>query len=397
MNFFYKLLYAAVAICPAAGTYAQNVGIGTTTPQSQLSVGPSSQFRVDNDGNLIRINDVVTSFPSSQGDNGQVLTNDGSGNLSWTTPATGSSGAIFGSGTAGALNIPVGNTVDWSTGASFASVNSLEFTTITIAGTLIVPSGLLLKATGNVTITGTITVQPSPAGISPTPGITGSSAETYYSGTGLGYMQAAGIVRAPLAAGGAGKIVYTGNNGDNGGNGGGGFTVYAKGNISVNVGGSINANGANGINVQTTGASIIGTGGGAGGVVVLAAAGTISVNGNIRANGGNGAAGFNGNGGTGEGGGGGGGGGIIVLIAPATASITGTLTMNGGMGGANASAVSPSTTILSAGGGGACGGNGGNGGGIQPGTTTNTTSTNGSAGRFVNVVVTSVENHLLGR
>ena len=61
-----------------------NVGIGTNAPQSKLSVGTSSQFQVDSIGNLRKINNVPTSFPATQGSNGQVLTNNGSGNLSWS-------------------------------------------------------------------------------------------------------------------------------------------------------------------------------------------------------------------------------------------------------------------------------------------------------------------------
>jgi len=64
--------------------FAQNVGIGTTTPQSKLSVGATSQFQVDSIGNIKKINNVPTSFPASQGSNGQVLTNDGNGALSWS-------------------------------------------------------------------------------------------------------------------------------------------------------------------------------------------------------------------------------------------------------------------------------------------------------------------------
>jgi hypothetical protein len=65
---------------------AQNVGIGTTTPLSQLSVGSSSQFRVDNVGNIIRINNLPYSFPAAQGTN-QYLKNDGAGNLTWAPVA----------------------------------------------------------------------------------------------------------------------------------------------------------------------------------------------------------------------------------------------------------------------------------------------------------------------
>lgn len=65
---------------------SQNVGIGNTTPQAQLAVGSNSQFRVDNNGNLVRINNLIYSFPAAQGAN-QYLKNDGSGNLTWAPVA----------------------------------------------------------------------------------------------------------------------------------------------------------------------------------------------------------------------------------------------------------------------------------------------------------------------
>ncbi|NLG06644.1 MAG: site-specific integrase, partial [Candidatus Pacebacteria bacterium] len=65
-----------------------NVGIGTTNPLALLSVGNSSQFRVDSSGNLTRINNVAYSWPSSQGAASTALVNDGSGNLSWTSAAS---------------------------------------------------------------------------------------------------------------------------------------------------------------------------------------------------------------------------------------------------------------------------------------------------------------------
>jgi hypothetical protein len=60
-----------------------NVGIGTTSPSAMLSVGSTSQFRVDSTGNLTRIRDIAYSWPSAQGAASTVLTNDGSGNLTW--------------------------------------------------------------------------------------------------------------------------------------------------------------------------------------------------------------------------------------------------------------------------------------------------------------------------
>ena len=61
---------------------SQNVGIGTTTPLATLSIGSTSQFRINSTGNIIRINNLPYSFPVSQGTN-QYLKNDGAGNLTW--------------------------------------------------------------------------------------------------------------------------------------------------------------------------------------------------------------------------------------------------------------------------------------------------------------------------
>ncbi|MFH1566161.1 MAG: MerR family transcriptional regulator, partial [bacterium] len=74
-------------------SFAGNVGIGTTNPTSMLSVGASSQFQVNSTGNIVKINNVITSFPGSQGVLGSVLTNsDGAGTLTWASPS--GSGAI---------------------------------------------------------------------------------------------------------------------------------------------------------------------------------------------------------------------------------------------------------------------------------------------------------------
>lgn len=62
-----------------------NVGIGTTTPLSKLAIGNNSQFQVDLNGNLKKVNNVSYSFPSTQGLNGQSLINDGTGQLNWKT------------------------------------------------------------------------------------------------------------------------------------------------------------------------------------------------------------------------------------------------------------------------------------------------------------------------
>ncbi|MFZ4708153.1 MAG: beta strand repeat-containing protein, partial [Bacteroidales bacterium] len=70
-----------------SGLYWNNasgsLGIGTTSPVSALSVGTLSPFQVNSSGNIVKINNVLTSWPSSQATGISVLTNDGSGSLTW--------------------------------------------------------------------------------------------------------------------------------------------------------------------------------------------------------------------------------------------------------------------------------------------------------------------------
>jgi hypothetical protein len=61
------------------------LGIGTTSPGQLLDV--ANKFQVDSNGNILKINNIATSFPSSQGAVNAVLTNDGSGNLTWASPS----------------------------------------------------------------------------------------------------------------------------------------------------------------------------------------------------------------------------------------------------------------------------------------------------------------------
>ena len=79
-----KLTAIVILLFAITTSNAQNVGIGTTTPLAQLSVGSASQFQVNTTGNLIRINNVAYSFPAVQGAANQILRNDGSGGLTWT-------------------------------------------------------------------------------------------------------------------------------------------------------------------------------------------------------------------------------------------------------------------------------------------------------------------------
>ena len=74
-----------VYINPTGG----NVGVGTTAPGSKLAVsgtfqaGNTGGFTIDNSGNITSIRDVDYSFPAAQGSSSTVLTNNGSGALTW--------------------------------------------------------------------------------------------------------------------------------------------------------------------------------------------------------------------------------------------------------------------------------------------------------------------------
>jgi trimeric autotransporter adhesin len=78
-----KIMTAAGLLAMTLHLEAQNIGIGTTNPLAKFSVGPSSQFQVDTVGNIKRINNIPYSFPTIQGATGQVLGNNGTGQLEW--------------------------------------------------------------------------------------------------------------------------------------------------------------------------------------------------------------------------------------------------------------------------------------------------------------------------
>lgn len=83
-----------------AQTPTGNVGVGTTTPASLLSVGgtPSSTdspFQVNGSGDIVRIKNVNYVWPSSHAAGvAWQLTDDGSGNLSWASPASAASASL---------------------------------------------------------------------------------------------------------------------------------------------------------------------------------------------------------------------------------------------------------------------------------------------------------------
>lgn len=70
------------------------VGVGNNAPPSLFAVGNSNQFRVDAGGDIVRIKNVPYSWPASQATAAnQVLTNNGSGGLSWATAGGNVSGS----------------------------------------------------------------------------------------------------------------------------------------------------------------------------------------------------------------------------------------------------------------------------------------------------------------
>jgi len=84
--------YGGATAAPTNGLIVSgSVGIGNSAPTSLLSVGSASQFQVNTSGNIVKLNNITTSFPSSQGAANSILTNDGSGNLSWSTSNVGTS------------------------------------------------------------------------------------------------------------------------------------------------------------------------------------------------------------------------------------------------------------------------------------------------------------------
>lgn len=67
---------------------------GLVNAQS-VTMGSAGQFEVNSTGNIVKINNVATSFPSSQGAENSYLTNNGSGTLSWSTTLPGASNAMM--------------------------------------------------------------------------------------------------------------------------------------------------------------------------------------------------------------------------------------------------------------------------------------------------------------
>jgi hypothetical protein len=170
----------------------------------------------------------------------------------------------YGDGSDGAGSF---GTANWVTSPP---ASTLQFTTLSITGNLTVPSGTIKRATGNITISGSIVVSTNPNAAQ---GIGSTSATAY----GVGNTVAAGggamnglLARALVNPGAIGGGV--GPLSDAGAVSGGAVVILAAGSITITGSGSIHADGATGgpVDSSTTG------GGGFGGGIIVPASDTTS-------------------------------------------------------------------------------------------------------------------------
>ena len=122
-------------LMPNSGQYIGNTtGAGPQHASSLFSVGSNEGFRVDSNGNIVYLNGLPISFPSSFGSAGSVLTNDGSNHLTWTVP-TGVTSISLAQGTTGL-------TFSTDSGNNFGSPKTITTSgTFTLGGTLSVANG----------------------------------------------------------------------------------------------------------------------------------------------------------------------------------------------------------------------------------------------------------------
>ena len=247
---------------------------------------------------------------------------------------TGPAGSsIYGDGSDGAYTSA--NSEDWTASPPGAS---LQFTNLTVpnGATIYVPSGTVIRATGTVTIAGTIIVVLSPGSAqTELQGIALTAPSGRLGGTARSLGQLRQILTPGIIGGGSSTPALTPGNGIMGG---GTLSIRAAGGIGV--GGLISAPGTNGTSANCGGAGA--------GIVILASKGNLTLNGAIDVQGGNADS-------TSTCGGAGGGGGLIHLLGPNAGSIVCTSSSCNTAGGAGAG-ISPSATLE---GGGASAGNGG--------------------------------------
>ncbi|MDX6711804.1 MAG: hypothetical protein QOH96_2820 [Blastocatellia bacterium] len=295
---------------------------------------------------------------------------------------------IYGDGSDGDLSVGAAN---WNTSPPVNCPNgtgatpcTLQFHNLTITGALTLPSGLVIRATGTVTITGggSITVNstsPAVAGRPPVQGVSTTIPTPSMGGIAPSAILARQILKPGVFGGGTGSS-DTGNGVDDtfpSGAGGGTLVILAAG--GVTIGGSITADGTGGVFDYT---NFVGRGGGGGGVVVIASRTSITNTGTINARGGVGTDGLGSDSSVRVGGGGGGG--IVNLLAPVISQ--GSINVNGGAGGSGNGLVNAGNSGGLGGAGGASGGDGGNEG------DTSNSPTAGGTGRIFATITTDPAN-----
>jgi hypothetical protein len=301
------------------------------------------------------------------------------------TGATGTPGAegalrVYGDGSAGALDVEQNSGL----GGFGSDDTNTQYTSITIkpGTTFGVPSGTVLRSTGNCDIEGAIRVDTFALG-----GVRGGTSDGNLVSPG-GQPAGTGFVGGPPQVGAIGSngdvleggtscepnpnlngLLLPGSNGGSGGaggnsfltaggRGGGTFVIICEGDLTFGVGSSVHVDGTAPAGAFGTG----GAGGGAGGLIVAGSKKSITtLPGSLFSA--RGGAGENSN--TDTAAGGGGSGGKVHFIAP-TLTLNGSLNVSGGAAGIAITQIT--STIAMGGGAGGCSANiGGNGGTIPIG------------------------------
>jgi hypothetical protein len=253
--------------------------------------------------------------------------------------------SIYGDGSDGTTGgvCAISSNTNWATTDPGKEIQCTNFS-VSAGVTLTVPSGTVIRATGTVAISGTITVLQStmPAYQA---AIADSSGDA---GIALPGFSLRKLLKPGLGGGGSGGIIPYGTFSPAGaGFGGGSIVILAEG--AMTISGSITANGG-GPGSDSYGDSL---GGGAGGIIILASKTSINNAGTLSATGGQGnAAGTFPSGFVTYAPGGGGGGGVVHLLSPSNTA--GTVNVGGGAIGSGSAG-----SYTSGNGGGASGGNGG--------------------------------------
>jgi hypothetical protein len=252
---------------------------------------------------------------------------------------------IYGDGSDGTVTgvCDITSSMNWVTSPPSQGI---QCTTFTVASgvTLTVPSGTVIRSTGEVNINGAIVVQAGAA-----QGLYSVSAfDSYPNAT-----PALSLFtwRKTLHPGAFGGGNGGGANGSNG-LGGGSIVILSQGALTIPSGGSITANGTVGVFVNGLEAGA--GGGGAGGIIILASKTSVTNSGELDAVGAAGAASGLNSQGIPYDSGGGGGGGVIHLLAPSGEITSGPWFTGGGIqGGGGDQGAGDGFS------GGACGGSGG--------------------------------------